>query len=431
MPRRRALPTLDRMRALTALLGDPQDSIPSIHVTGTNGKGSTVGHGHRPAHGQGPERRAPTPAPTCTPVNERLARNGEPIDDEALTEVADRAGPARAAAGRAADPLRAPDRRRPVAGSPTEAVDAWWSRSDSAGTWDCTNVVDGDVAVLTNVSFDHTEVLGPTLEDIAGDKAGIIKPGSRVVVGETWPLTCSPSSTSGPRRSGRRRSGSAAGTSAATPTRSPSAAGWSTLRTPGGRYEDVLVPLHGAHQGEQRRVRPGRGGGLLRRRRSTPDVVDEGFAAVRVPGRLEVLGRRPLLLVDGAHNVAGMAALGAALIEEFAVDGSDRGRRRHARRPRPVGHAGAARAPAGVARGGRLRARLAARHAGRRRGRGGARTRPRGRTRRPTSRDALRVARGMVDADGLVRRRRFALRRRHARVPTRWRPSVPWEDAGR
>jgi dihydrofolate synthase/folylpolyglutamate synthase len=94
-----------------------------------------------------------------------------------------------------------------------------------------------------------------------------------------------------------------------------------TLGTPGGRYEDVVVPLHGAHQGANAAcalaaVEAFFGDALA------ADVVDEGFAAVRVPGRLEVLGRHPLLLVDGAHNAAGMAALGDALADAFAVEGA-------------------------------------------------------------------------------------------------------------
>ena len=124
----------------------------------------------------------------------------------------------------------------------------------------------------------------------------------------------------GRTRSGRPRCGWPGGTSAASPTGWPWAGGCVTLWTPGGRYEDVLVPLHGAHQGGNAAVALAAveaffGDPL------EPDVVEEGLAAVRVPGRLEVLGRRPLLLVDGAHNAAGMAALGDALTEEFAVDG--------------------------------------------------------------------------------------------------------------
>ena len=93
-----------------------------------------------------------------------------------------------------------------------------------------------------------------------------------------------------------------------------------TLWTPGGRYEDVLVPLHGAHQGRNASVALAAVEAFFGDPLS-PEVVEEGLAAVRVPGRLEVLGRRPLLLVDGAHNAAGMAALADALTEEFAVDG--------------------------------------------------------------------------------------------------------------
>jgi dihydrofolate synthase / folylpolyglutamate synthase len=93
-----------------------------------------------------------------------------------------------------------------------------------------------------------------------------------------------------------------------------------TLWTPEARYEDVLVPLHGAHQGSNASVALAAAEAFFGRPLD-PEVVQQAFAEVRVPGRLEVLGRRPLLLVDGAHNVAGMTALGFALAEEFAVDG--------------------------------------------------------------------------------------------------------------
>ena len=108
MPRRRAWPTLDRMHALMALLGDPQDSIPSIHVTGTNGKGSTSAMVTALLMAKGLSVGTYT-SPNLHPVSERLARNAEPIDDESFTDGADRAGPARAAADRAPDPIRAPD----------------------------------------------------------------------------------------------------------------------------------------------------------------------------------------------------------------------------------------------------------------------------------------------------------------------------------
>jgi dihydrofolate synthase/folylpolyglutamate synthase len=201
----------------------------------------------------------------------------------------------------------------------TEAVDAKVVEVGLGGTWDCTNVVDGDVAVVTNVSFDHTDVLGPTLEGIAEDKAGIIKPDSRVVVGDLAPDVLDIVLT----RANEVGAASTwvAGRDFGCASNQVAVGGRVvTLWTPGGRYEEVLIPLHGAHQGANAAVALAAAEAFFGDPLA-PDVVEEGFAAVRVPGRLEVLGRRPLLLVDGAHNAAGMAALGAALTEEFAVDG--------------------------------------------------------------------------------------------------------------
>ena len=179
------VPTLDRMRALTALLGEPQDSIPSIHITGTNGKGSTSAMATSLLMAKGLSVGTYT-SPNLHVVAERLAHNGEPIDDESLTDVL-----TELALLETLLPER-PTRFELLTAAAlswfaTEAVDAMVVEVGLGGTWDCTNVVHGDVAVLTNVSFDHTDVLGPTLEGIATDKAGIIEPGSRVVVGEMAP----------------------------------------------------------------------------------------------------------------------------------------------------------------------------------------------------------------------------------------------------
>ena len=188
------------------------------------------------------------------------------------------------------------------------------------GTWDCTNVVRGDVAVLTNVSFDHTDVLGPTLEGIAADKAGIIEPGSRVVVGEMAPelvdIVEARAEAVGAAsvwvagrdfgcESNRVAVGGRAG-HAVDPGRSLRGRPGPAARRPPGR---------------QRRRRAGGGGGVLRRPRWRPRWWRRGWppCACRVGWRCS--GRRPLLLVDGAHNAAGMAALADALTEEFAVDG--------------------------------------------------------------------------------------------------------------
>jgi len=318
MPRRRALPTLDRMRALTSLLGEPQDSIPSVHITGTNGKGSTSAMVSALLMAKGLSVGTYT-SPNLHRVAERLARNGEAIDDETLTGVLQELA--------LLESLLAerPTRFELLTAAAlswfsTEAVDSMVVEVGLGGTWDCTNVVHGDVAVLTNVSYDHTDVLGPTLEGIAADKAGIIEPGSRVVLGKLAPALAE-------IVIGRAEQVGAASVWLAErefgveANRVAVGGRLVDLWTPGGRYVDVLVPLHGAHQGRNAAVALAAAEAFFDEPLS-PEVVEEAMASVRVPGRLEVLGRHPLLLVDGAHNAAGMAALGDALLEEFAVEGS-------------------------------------------------------------------------------------------------------------
>jgi dihydrofolate synthase/folylpolyglutamate synthase len=317
MPTRRALPTLDRMRDLMRLLGDPQEAFPSIHLTGTNGKGSTAAMATALLGAQGLTVGTYT-SPNLSRVNERLSRNGEPIDDESFLEVLQTLA--------RVEPMMedAPTRFELLTAAALlwfadEAVDVAVVEVGLGGRWDCTNVVDGDVAVITNVSFDHTEVLGPTLEDIATDKAGIFKEGSRVIIGETDPTLVAL------LRDRAVQAGAAevwvrGEEFGCTANRVAVGGRLVDVRTPGGAYGEVLVPLHGAHQGDNAAcalaaVEAFFGAPLHE------DVVEDAFAHVRVPGRLEVIGRHPLVVVDGAHNVAGMITLARSLIEEFAAEG--------------------------------------------------------------------------------------------------------------
>jgi dihydrofolate synthase / folylpolyglutamate synthase len=424
MPRRRAVPTLDRMRALTALLGEPQESIPSIHVTGTNGKGSTTAMATALLMAMGLTVGTYT-SPNLHVVAERLAQNGEPIDDESFTNVL-----TELALLESLLPER-PTRfelltAAALAWFSTDAVDAMVVEVGLGGTWDCTNVVRGDVAVLTNVSFDHTDVLGPTLEGIATDKAGIIEPGSRVVVGEMAPeLT---DIITGRAREVGAESVWVAGRDFGCESNLVAVGGRVvTLWTPGGRYEDVLVPLHGAHQGRNASVALAAAEAFFGNPLDA-DVVQEGLASIRVPGRLEVLGRRPLLLVDGAHNAAGMAMLGEALTEEFAVDGTSvavvgmlTGRDPSAMLA-PLASAGISSIVACEPDSPRAMPVAAVSEAGR----------ALGLTVYEEANvvDALRVARGMVDADGLVvvAGSLYVVAAARAEALA---AAVPWEEAGR
>jgi dihydrofolate synthase / folylpolyglutamate synthase len=317
MPNRRALPTLERMQELSALQGDPQRAIPSVHITGTNGKGSTAAMVTALLMVKGLSVGTYT-SPNLSRVNERLARDTEPIGDAAFTEVLWSLA--------TLEPLLSerPTRFELLTAAAfrwfaDEAVDVMVVEVGLGGTWDCTNVVDADVAVITNISFDHTEVLGPTLEGIARDKAGIIKPGSIVVVGETDPDLVGVITTVA-EQAGALQVWVRGQEFDCTESLVGVGGRLIELRTPGGSYPEMFLALHGAHQGRNAACALAAVEAFFGAP-STEEVVEEAMELVRVPGRLEVLGRRPLLLVDGAHNVAGMMALGQSLTEEFSVSG--------------------------------------------------------------------------------------------------------------
>ena len=315
-PGRRSLPTLDRMRELMRALGDPERAYPAIHVTGTNGKGSTAAMASALLSARGLSVGTYT-SPNLSKVNERISRSGTAIDDGSLREVLSTLS--------LIEPTLAdrPTRFELLTAAAFTwfadvAVDAAVVEVGVGGTWDATNVVDGTVAVLTNVSYDHTDILGPTLDGIARDKAGIVKPGSIVVVGEQDPLLVH-AIRSVADEAGAAQVWVRGEEFDCTSNRLAVGGRLVDLRTPGSRYRDVAVPLHGEHQGLNAAcalaaVEAFFGAPLDR------DVVAEGFAKVSVPGRLEVVGRRPLCLLDGAHNVAGMQALSRAL-GDFAVPG--------------------------------------------------------------------------------------------------------------
>jgi dihydrofolate synthase/folylpolyglutamate synthase len=317
MPSRRSLPSLDRMRALAALLGDPHTAYPVIHITGTNGKGSTAAMVTSLLAARGLSVGTYT-SPNLSKVNERLSRNGQPIDDESFTDLLD-------TLSRIESLMDEPPTRFELLTAAAltwfadEAVDVAVVEVGLGGTWDCTNIVDASVAVVTNISYDHTEVLGPTLEDIARDKSGIFTPGCRVVIGETDPTLVALF----------REAASVVGVEqlwargidfACTSNRLAVGGRLVDIRTPGAAYGELLVPLHGSHQGDNAACAVAAVEAFFGEPMHE-DVVSDGLAAVQVPGRLEVIGRHPLVLVDGAHNAAGMMMLARSLTEEFTSDG--------------------------------------------------------------------------------------------------------------
>jgi dihydrofolate synthase / folylpolyglutamate synthase len=307
--RRATAPTLKRIEELVRLLGSPEQSYPVIHLTGTNGKTSVARMISTLLAASGLSVGSYT-SPHLERVNERIAWNGDPIDDATLAQVLSR--------------ISAIEPHLPERPSYFEILTAaaftWFSdiavdvavvEVGVGGTWDATNIVDGQVAVVTNVSVDHVEYLGPTREQIAAEKAGIVKQVSTLVLGETDPALVGAFRDRGPV------SVAARGDDFGITENRPAHGGRIVdVFAPDARYDEVFLALHGAHQADNAAAALA-ATELFLGRPLSEDVVTDAFATVQSPGRLEVVRHQPLVLLDGAHNVAGAQALCAALGEEF------------------------------------------------------------------------------------------------------------------
>lgn len=306
-------PSIEVITAFCAAMGDPQNASPSIHLTGTNGKGSTAQMISRLLVADGLTVGTYT-SPHLERINERITRNAEPITDEDLAEQIAAVADLELIVG-----LRPTYFEILTAAAfrwfADVAVDVMVVEVGLLGRWDATNVITADVAVVTNIGMDHTEFAGPTLADIAREKAGIIKPTSAAIIGETEPDLVDIFEAAGAATTFVR------GKDFET-TSSRLAVGGRLLelRTPTTIYPDVYLPLHGAHQGENAILALT----AVETFFAAPlgiDVVMEGFAEVTMPGRFEVLGHQPLTIVDGAHNPAGADTCAQVFFEDFEPDG--------------------------------------------------------------------------------------------------------------
>lgn len=302
-------PTLERMQRIVGVMGDPQLAYPTIHVTGTNGKGSTTQMITRLLMAHGLKVGTYT-SPHLERINERIAIDGEPISDEAFGEQIAAIAELELVAG-----VR-PSYFEAVTAAAfrwfaDEAVDVGVIEVGLLGRWDATNVCQAQVAVITNIGLDHTEFAGPTKVDIAREKAGIIEPTSAVVVGETDPELVELFREAGGAAYFVRgeefdvvENGLALGGRLV------------DLRTPTTVYSEVFVPLHGRHQADNAVVALTAVEAFFAA--PLPDeLLREGFEQVVMPGRFEVLGHQPLVIVDGAHNPAGADTASGVFFEDF------------------------------------------------------------------------------------------------------------------
>ncbi len=305
--------SLDNMHALMTALGSPNLDVPVIQVTGTNGKGSTAAMitALLAAMGLSVGTYA---SPHVSSITERMQHNGRDIDPDdlvALIEVLERVEPTLDHTPSWFELLTAAAYRWFA----DLAVDVAVIEVGKLGRFDATSVVDPAVAVITNVCYDHTDGSAGWRRDIAWEKAGITKPSSILCLGETDPELEEVFLAEQPRAVLRR-----GGDFDCEDNVLAVGGRQLSLRTPRSHLDEVFVSLHGAHQGDNAAIALAAAEAFLDTAIGE-EVATEAFGALSLPGRFEVIGTEPLIIVDGAHNPDGAAAAVATLDDGFAVAG--------------------------------------------------------------------------------------------------------------
>ncbi|MBT2568247.1 bifunctional folylpolyglutamate synthase/dihydrofolate synthase [Arthrobacter sp. ISL-85] len=321
-PENKMEPRLAPLFRAMDVLGEPNKAFPIIHVTGTNGKTSTsrMIESVLRAHGLSTGRYT---SPHLSKVTERISIDGHPVPDETFVRIWDEIRPY----------LQIVDSELEAEGQPRltyfecltilgfaifadQPVNVAVIEVGLGGITDATNVGDGQVSVVTPISLDHTDLLGDTTEDIAYEKAGIIKPGG-YLISAAQPLDAAQVLLEKAKEVGVpfRFEGVEFGVE----SRTVAVGGQMvTIQGIAGRYPDLLVPLHGAHQAQNAAVAVAALEAFFGGEKELDfDVLQEGFAAVTSPGRLEVVRTAPTIIVDAAHNPDGIKASAAALQEAF------------------------------------------------------------------------------------------------------------------
>lgn len=319
-------PRVERTRRVLELLDDPQRTYRVVHVTGTNGKTSTsrIIESIVRAHGL---RTGLFTSPHLERFTERIMVDGEPADDAAVADAWEEIGPFAdlvdaelAAAGDA--PLTYFELLTVLAFVvfADAPVDVAVIEVGMGGAWDSTNTADGDVAVIAPIDIDHADRLGETVREIATVKAGIIKPGAAVVSAVQQPDARSVIDEATRAAGGTLAvEGEAFGLEA-----QHLAVGGQQLSVRGRAavYDELYLPLYGAHQGHNAALAIAAVESLIGdgTQPIASEVLTEGLAQVTSPGRLQLLGVAPTVLVDAAHNPHGARSLVAALSESFDFD---------------------------------------------------------------------------------------------------------------
>ena len=318
-PGRRESPSLQPIVDTLALFADPHRDYPIVHITGTNGKGTTTTLTSALLSATG-LRVGTFTSPDLHALNERVALNGVAIDDEDFASLLSRLYDAENASGIVLTRFELLTVGALLHFS-DEGVDVAVVEVGLGGTWDSTNVVDGDVTVLTNVDLDHTAVLGDSIGAIARDKVGIFRAEAVAVLSTTDAVVVEIATA----RASELGATLWSIEESYALERNDLAVGGRliTVRTPFATYDEVLVSLHGIHQGVNATTAIVAAEAFLGRALGDA-VVRATLARAVMPGRMELLRRHPMIVVDGAHNPAGVRALCAALDGAFHVAGERR-----------------------------------------------------------------------------------------------------------
>lgn len=331
-PEHKVQPSLERVEAVLDIIGHPERTYTVVHVTGTNGKTSTARMTERLLAATG-MRTGRFTSPHLATIRERISLDGEPVSEEGFIAAWEDVAPYVAMV----------DERSQAGGGPRMSffevltvmafaafadypVDVAVIEVGMGGTWDSTNVVDSAVEVITPIGRDHQAWLGETIEQIASNKAGIIKDGATLVTAaqprEAEEVIAQVAAAHGVvwrRELGAQEDPDSPGAGVLRVVERTLAVGGQmlTLKTAAATYEDVFIPLHGQYQAHNALLALAAAEAVFAGRPLPARVVQDGFAAATSPGRLEVLRSSPTVIVDAGHNPHGVSALVPAVQEAF------------------------------------------------------------------------------------------------------------------
>jgi dihydrofolate synthase/folylpolyglutamate synthase len=319
-PETRIAPTLERISALTDILGSPQLTYPTIHIGGTNGKTTTSRMVDSLLFEMG-LRTGRFTSPHLESYLERISINGQPINAaELIFSYNDISPYLDLIDSKFENPISFFEAITALAFAAfaEHPIDVGVIEVGMGGEWDATNVVQAGVSVITPIGLDHTEYLGNTITEIAQTKGGILKPGGFGVFAQQVPdaaielLRKSAEVGIDVAREGVEYS--LASRAVAVGGQLISISGLNES------FDEIFLPLHGKHQAANAATALVAVEAFFGDTALDHDAVRAGFAAVTSPGRCEVVHRDPTILLDAAHNPHGAKALAETIANEFTFD---------------------------------------------------------------------------------------------------------------